>query len=525
MQSSTDTRTSLAVSRGAVTTTEVITLTDEKGARLPLDKGDHQLVMLTTPPCCGHSGTRPVEPRRLTMFETSEHIQIPYGLNMQFEGSARAAQAVQLTLTPNSHLTYGQIIALGGDFYADPNQAVCDLPPDRRAGKFQQNFDSLVNSGQEANDIMRVAKRYEFDPIDQAIKKRWSPSGVYVHNASQGWGLLSDSDRAYDRVTGGVDGGRQGRYLNIAFSNFDHFGTDAVACYLAGHVLAQQTAVNASRMPAGSDGRKLQLERAYAINAFADHFLTDLFAAGHMRTPRRALFNLAANYATQVLSGLLAQRMHDEDNKFGVWVQNRAGDRWVAFGDKRYRDRLNAGNRRVVKKAVQRSMDEVWEAFQTGRIRNQDSDVLTYIANLVWEIANDPTATQHRNDRHNWAPLFWRRPSDGNVMRREDIFNPGDRTFGEYGPWYDPTKWGISTTIGQIKLKGTAPMMPPAEYTSAGYPPQPDEAGPSGEVGWPAGPTSVVGGVRVMTGATGPELRNMQPSDWAVDGEPGPTIS
>jgi hypothetical protein len=525
MQSSADARTSLAVSRGAVTTTEFVTLTDEKGARLPLDKGDHQLIMLTTPPCCGHAGTRPVQPPRLTMFETSEHILIPYGLNMQLEGGVGAAHAVQLTLTPNFHLTYGQIIALGGDFYADPNQPVCDLPPEQRGPKFAQNFESLANSGQEANAIMRVAKRFEFDPIDQAIKKRWSPSGVFVHNASQGWGLLSDSDRAYDGVTGGVDGGKSGRYLNIAFSNFDHFGTDAVACYLAGHVLAQQTAVKASQMPVGSDPRKIQLQRAYAINAFADHFLTDLFAAGHMRTPRRALFKLADNYLTQAAAGLLAQRMHDEDNKFGLWVQNRVGDKWVAFGDKRYRDRLNAGNRKVVKKAVQRSMDEVWEAFSTGRIRNNDSDVLTYVANLVWEIGNEPTASQHRDDRHNWAPLFWRRPSDGNVMRRNDLFNPGDRSFGPYGGWWDPTVWGISTTIAQIKASGRPPLMPDAEYTKGGFPPQPDEAGPSGEVGWPAGPTSVVGVARAMTGVTGPELRNMQPSDWVVDGAPGPTIN
>jgi hypothetical protein len=512
----------MAVSRGAVSAVELVTLTDAKGARLPLDKGDHQVVVLSAAPCCGHGATRAVEPQRLTMFETSEHILIPYGLSLRFETGVQPAHAAQLTLTPNFHLTYGQIIALGGDFYADPDQPVCDLPnPAQRVDKFNQNFATLVNSGQEVANILRVAKKFEFDPIAAAIKNRQSPSGVYVHNASQGWGLLSDSDRAYDGATGGVDGGKSGRYLNIAFSNFDHFGTDAVTCYLAGHVLAQQTAITASKTPPG-DERKVLLQRAYAINAFADHFLTDLFAAGHMRTPRRALFQIAWTYPTQVFSGLLAQRMHDEDNKFGLWVENRVGDRWVAYGDKRFRDRVNAGNRKVVKKAVQCSMDEVWGAFSTGSIRSDDSDVLKYIANLVWEIVNEPTASRHRDDRRNWAPLFWRNPGDGNVWRRNDLFNPGDRSFGEYSA-INPFKWGLSTTVAQIKAAGTAPLMPDAEYTRAGYPPRPDEAGPSGEVGWPAGPTAVVGWSRPMTGITGPDLRDMQPSDWVVDGAPGPT--
>jgi hypothetical protein len=278
---------------------------------------------------------------------------IPYGLNLRLENGVRPAHSMPLTLSPNFHLTYGQIIALGGDFYGDPDKPICLEPtPEARRLKFAQNYATLVGSGPEVTNILRVAKKYEFDPIANAIRHHQVPSGVYVHNASQGWGLLSDSDRAFDGATGGVDGGKSGRYLNIAFTNFDHFGTDAVSAYLAGHTLAQQMAFEASSMPAG-DPRNFHLQSAYAVNAFADHFLTDLFAAGHMRTPRKPLFDLAWTYPTQVFSGLLAQRMHDEDNKFGLWVNNAAGDTWVAFGDKRYRDRANTANRKMVKQAVQ----------------------------------------------------------------------------------------------------------------------------------------------------------------------------
>ena len=66
-------------------------------------------------------------------------------------------------------------------------------------------------------------------------------------------------------------------YLRLAQLNLDHFGEDAHTAYSAGHYTAMSEAANGN------------LEVAYAMNAFADHYLGDCFAAGHMRTPRRLL--------------------------------------------------------------------------------------------------------------------------------------------------------------------------------------------------------------------------------------------
>ena len=68
-------------------------------------------------------------------------------------------------------------------------------------------------------------------------------------------------------------------YLDLSRLNFDHFGADAHAAYNAGHYCAMEEAAK----PKGD------LDVAYAMNAFADHYLGDLFSAGHMRTPRRLL--------------------------------------------------------------------------------------------------------------------------------------------------------------------------------------------------------------------------------------------
>jgi hypothetical protein len=90
---------------------------------------------------------------------------------------------------------------------------------------------------------------------------------------------LEDQSFVFDEITKelgspGLD------YIELAKINYDHFGTNARLAYNAGHALALAEA---------SQGTIESLEQAYAINAFADHFLEDSFASGHMRVPREAL--------------------------------------------------------------------------------------------------------------------------------------------------------------------------------------------------------------------------------------------
>ncbi len=108
---------------------------------------------------------------------------------------------------------------------------------------------------------------------------------------------------------------------------------------------------------------KKQLELAYAMNAFADHYLTDLYSAGHLRVPRK---QLAAVVTPSDLGSLITRFMHDEDSKFGLNVSNGNGDRWHAYGDKRYFDAIDSANRTQVNQAVQVSADEVFAAYLSG---------------------------------------------------------------------------------------------------------------------------------------------------------------
>jgi hypothetical protein len=513
MSQNVDVRTSLAMSKDAVYVVDIAALLSPEGAPLALDKGNNHVVVLFPSPCCNHHTSRAVPQltHKATAFNTAEHIITVSGCKLTMaNGQPADALMTRLPVGPGLQLTYGQVIALGGDFYGDPDHPVCNAGNlEQQIELFSKNFASLQTSD-EVKKILQIADHYEFKPIAQRVAHNQPPSGVYAGMTTSSGHVVPDEDRAFDEATGGT-AYKNGRYLNLSVTNLDHFGVDAMACYNAGHILAQQSAINAK----GSQDPNTDLMVAYAINAFADHFLTDLFAAGHMRTPRRKLYESASNYLTQVAAGVCAKGMHDEDNKFGLWVENERRDKWVAYGDARYRDNFNAANRRVMKGALQQSMDDVWNAFKTGNVTHSDQ-VFSYLPKLIKEVGHNPTAPNH-NDRQNWAPLFWWNPDENNVWRRNDVEDVSDRTYCQFGGW--PSNWGFTlTTLRLVKRKG--PYMPRQQYQMINWPYPPNEAGPSGEVGWPAGPTSVISYGRVRHGVTGPDLHSI---DWRIDGTPEPT--
>lgn len=167
-------------------------------------------------------------------------------------------------------VTYGQINALAGDFYAT-YEPISDGSSDQdRSRRFLAAYDTLANGGprqpKEANDILAVLQA-EVDAVNKAIEHGQDPSVAYS--------TLPDVTVKLEAITFGRSGIPS--YLGLALINWDHFGEDARSAYNAGHATAIQKAIEGD------------LEGAYTMNAFADHFLEDSFSAGHLRTPRRSL--------------------------------------------------------------------------------------------------------------------------------------------------------------------------------------------------------------------------------------------
>lgn len=186
------------------------------------------------------------------------------------DGSTVTGKDHTFTLENELTVTYGQINGLAGDFYGtyDP---ISDGSNDiEQATRFVNAYNTLAAryAGQpaEANEILRILKK-EVDAVNNSLAHHQDPSLAY--------NSLPDETWTFQKLTlfrSGIPS-----YLGLARINWDHFGADARAAYNAGHSKALEVAI------AGD------LEKAYAMNAFADHFLEDLFSAGHLRTPRRYL--------------------------------------------------------------------------------------------------------------------------------------------------------------------------------------------------------------------------------------------
>lgn len=379
-------------------------------------------------------------------FEGGEHSAIGDSALLRFAKDAPAIPAwqVELHLTNGLALTYGQIVALGGDFYGIPDRPIADggTPADRQA-RFTEAFNSLAvlpASREEAQKILQVMKT-EINAANQAIKDGKQPHEAYDE--------LGDTlSGEWNKITGGGSFASPlfplGRYLKLAASNWDHFGEWALLAYQAGHAAALQQAVLAHK-----SGVDLDLELAYAMNAFADHFLTDLFSGGHLRVPRK---QLADSVTPSDVGSLISRFMHDEDSKFGLKVSNGHGDRWNCYGDKRYFDTLDSGNRVQVKQAVQQSADEVFAVFLSGVVVPPE-------AYAALRTVPDLAKVENSQDSLNFAPLFALKRKT--VLRRNDVNNLNDRSQSD--SW-----WGWST---YLLLKDYQPNKPAGYLNPPGVAP------------------------------------------------------
>jgi hypothetical protein len=123
-----------------------------------------------------------------------------------------------------------------------------------------------------------------------------------------------------------------GAYADLALHNTAHFsqGTASAPGNWDTFERAHREALQLVDRLAADTGTRSSPEpgpipaNAIARVAFGLHFLTDAFAAGHMRVPRSQLGPQGS-----MLSGV----MHDLENDLGLTVQNGFRERWRAFGD------------------------------------------------------------------------------------------------------------------------------------------------------------------------------------------------
>jgi hypothetical protein len=315
-------------------------------------------------------------------------------------------------------LTHGDIVALSGDYF-DPRDDI------RVLGARLPNPDSLF----------RLAARPSATPGTVVGTRDEIAWAIYHLNksdqrfASGGkWNFLVsvfESD-ASAPVRAKVDE----RYLRLASQNIEHFvnptalgpdadgplGSSAHASYRQLHKQALLTA-----WEAGTAGTPIDM--AMAREAAAQHFLTDAFAAGHLRTPRVAIrehwstiyplfwgnlkkkiahdmavyinenqtnvatlwsnvMELYAKILAKVeekvaskpplgFDNIVALATHDLDNETGLMVTNDYGTRWKTYGDSHLSEELRPPLRESpteapAHEAVAAGVADVEAAYEAG---------------------------------------------------------------------------------------------------------------------------------------------------------------
>ncbi|WP_407320306.1 hypothetical protein UQW22_07590 [Isoptericola halotolerans] len=300
-------------------------------------------------------------------MEASEHRYVGDHVRLTHSGAPVKTRdgVVTVQLDPTGPgglpetLTYGQVVALGGDFYGVPGEKpISDGATFAdRERLFREAFDTLWRGDRDELRAVLALMDEEWQAV--VVDRPASPERVF--------GDLGDSlSYKWNEVTGGAPASegayglwaKPGRFIRLAIANMDHFGADAEKAYLAGHAAACAMAPH-------------DLNRALAMNAFADHFLTDLFASGHVRTPRRLLNDTAwtgeGALSRQTIGGLLSRAMHGEENAVGLHVASgRKPHGWVAYGDRVELEPKAADNLAEAIKATQASFDDVLQAAQVG---------------------------------------------------------------------------------------------------------------------------------------------------------------
>ncbi len=358
-------------------------------------------------------------------YESAEHIFMGDQVVLKGLPLAPHNQSVPLPLTNGLVLAYGDIIAMP-DYYGDPNHQISSEPT--LAGRKQQ-FAKLFQSFSQYN----VAYFNAFWPIIQNEEQQVAATLKAHESVSALYKKIMDKEMLELEVA------THGQYIALAARCFDHFGQNAWLAYQAGHSDAIDTAISGHDILEGKNNRANAqcqsaqqhqtclkqlatdtLKIAYEENAYANHFLTDRFASGHMRTPFKALITTRPISA---LGGIAGSYMHNEDNRYGVIVTNRLGAYWIAYGDDYYFSENNTYHRAQIKAVIQKSADEIYAAFVSG----YDTDPLsTQLQNLL-PSPIEPGKTVLINgigQATQSAPLF--KVISGAVWERKDVNNPYD---------------------------------------------------------------------------------------------------
>ncbi|KAG8531944.1 uncharacterized protein KY384_003580 [Bacidia gigantensis] len=333
-------------------------------------------------------------------FESPEHQSIGNSVHLTY--SNRTISGSSFDYVVNNHsLSFGNIILLAGDFFFHWHATYC---AESISDSWDFNQTRSIEVAKDNANLLRLDSSDLISCILPLVEEQGNVTATAMQHGQDPAQIYQDQAYHYNKNFAHCTWG----YIGIALCNRDHFGTDAGKAYSAVHSAALERARDAV-----SDS---DLKEAYFLEAFGQHFLTDLFSAGHIRTPRRALHSTGPLCSTCLYdlwpADQSGKNQHDEDSTNGLWVTNDIGQSWAAYGDMHLMDGRSAKNLQHVIEACQLGIEEIWWAFRTHE----------FPAPLDFVALKKAPVPESTIGVGNFVPLFERSSKDSDfVLFREDV--------------------------------------------------------------------------------------------------------
>lgn len=371
-----------------------------------------KLVKKILPLCIAISFSLNLATANTLKFEAAEHQDAGDLIYLHdINGNKYLAKNYLLPMPNQLQISFGSEIALAGDHFGVPSEPIAfGRNPGYQKIRFLNAYESLANNPKAVDRAKKIIEMTAFErsELEKGIKEGKSPHDIYekISPLSTLISLLVDHEKLFDVF-----------YIELALTDFDHFTPENEIAFATGYRVALATAQDAYYEWRNSDdvaAEKL-LKQAYAQLGFAAHFLTDRYAAGHMRTPRLALHN-QFGFPGDVLSSF----QHKEENNFGLEVADAQGHVWHAYGDAWYFEEVNKTHRQHIQDSMQKLADSIYFVAK-GKSPIVNPDDLSSI--LVTPIAN------------NISPMF--KVENNRVFRRKDLTNPqGKEYLSDWNSWW-----------------------------------------------------------------------------------------
>jgi len=207
---------------------------------------------------------------------------------------SKDANFVPLLSMDGAKLKWGDVMIMADFFGVKDKPISSGTTLADREKRFHAAFDKMAQAPKKrVEQVLGTAEHYA-----RAFDKRYSLGKRSARDIFRQLGVRYHL--RFNKIMGGAGGKKDGvlgmemepaEYQSL--DERDHYGENARRAYMAGHLAAMRVAAKAGALTRFGCRKSCtdSLMRAYAMDAFASHYLANAFASGHIRVPRGVFYD------------------------------------------------------------------------------------------------------------------------------------------------------------------------------------------------------------------------------------------